>query len=139
MKFREFAISDDAVEQGAAIGLPAPVKQTLVAMARVAAPVTHPAGNRRSGAYVLRIVDGVVEAVSTLQHGVAPKPKAKRLSRPELEAAMARFGLSIDGPWSEPLRAKQPTNGSEKLHSRSGEARGTLHIPACKNGVNSAN
>ena len=64
-------LSDAARRQARALGL---TERDVTGMAHTAAPFTHPSGNRRHNAYVLRVVGRVVENVERLTKPLRPVP-----------------------------------------------------------------
>jgi len=66
MAARLFTVSDAALAEAEALPLFGDTRRRLVRMARRAAPVTHPDGNRRFHDFVLRIEDGEIRGVTTL-------------------------------------------------------------------------
>ena len=58
--YRKYRVSPEALAQGAALGLG---PRRIGRMARSAAPVTHPQGNRRYDDFILRVNDGVVLSI----------------------------------------------------------------------------
>ncbi|QIG76968.1 hypothetical protein EVC30_140 [Rhizobium phage RHph_Y1_11] len=60
---RHVIVTDTAMRQAKHLGVGGNVKSRLERMARRAAVITHPQGNRRFGDYLLRIKDGQLEAI----------------------------------------------------------------------------
>ena len=56
--FRRYQVHPDALAQAQKLGLFGNVEKRLARMARLSAPFTHQAGNRRFESYVLRVQDG---------------------------------------------------------------------------------
>lgn len=65
-KLTGFSVSDEAVRDARDIGLCGDVRLRLARMARQAAPLTHPDGNRRFDQFVLKVQDKQVLAVNRL-------------------------------------------------------------------------
>src|SRR5262245_41545901 len=83
---REFVVTPEAVDQGRRLGVGEDVATRVARMARRAAPVTHPQGNRRFEEWVLRIEKGVVLSIAKMpalqndraEAAVADVARAKR-------------------------------------------------------------
>ena len=67
MRFREYKVTPQAIEQGRACGLFGDTAKRLSRMARRSAPFTHECGNRRFNEFVLLITDDQVEGVALLE------------------------------------------------------------------------
>lgn len=59
----EFVVAEKAAAMAREIGIGGDVRARLSRMARRAAPITHPEGNRRFDDFVLRVNGKTVEAV----------------------------------------------------------------------------
>lgn len=89
MGFRDFIVSDQAVEQARRLGLTGDHKQELEEMARYAAPFTHPDGNRRFDAWWLRLDEGEVTAVGLIgEQGSRPVKDEKREAKLRMRQAI---------------------------------------------------
>lgn len=64
MAGREFDISEEALQDARAWGLFGDTRLRLKRMARRAAPVTSPYGNRRFYDWFLRVSDGVITSIT---------------------------------------------------------------------------
>jgi len=64
--FRRYAVHPEALAQAQKLGLFGNVEKRLARMARLSAPFTHQAGNRRFESYVLRVQDGQVVSIKKL-------------------------------------------------------------------------
>ena len=66
MNFRQYEATQQAVSEARNAGVFGETEKRLKRMARRAAPVTHPAGNRRYLDFVLLVKDGIVSGVTRL-------------------------------------------------------------------------
>lgn len=66
MRFRQFAVTQEAVAKGRQAGLCGDVEKRISRMARWSAPFTHSRGNRRFQEFVLAIVAGTVVDITRL-------------------------------------------------------------------------
>lgn len=103
MSSNEFRVSDEAAEQALLLGLPGDCSQELARMARRAAPLTHPNGNRRFQGWWLRIEQGEVTAVGRLADGgVSGRRPASRTETEKKEAkARVEKALALHFPRSK--------------------------------------
>lgn len=81
--FRQYELTDDAIDQARLLGVQDP-ESTLVEMARLSAPVTHPGGNRRFDGHVMRIEDGRVVSVALFDG--KPVRRKERSTKPDAVA-----------------------------------------------------
>lgn len=71
MRFREFEVTQQAVQAGRSIGLCGDIAKRITRMARRAAPITHNQGNWRFDDFVLDIDNGKVLTISRLAQAAA--------------------------------------------------------------------
>jgi hypothetical protein len=63
---REYSVTEEAVAQAKELGIGGEVAKRLARMAKRSAPLTHPEGNRRFDAFVLRVHDRKVLSINRL-------------------------------------------------------------------------
>ena len=63
MRYKEYRVTDKAIEQARRVGLVGHTAKRLSRMARRAAPVTSDQGNRRFDDYLLSVADDLVTGV----------------------------------------------------------------------------
>lgn len=87
---RQFTVSAQAIVEGRELGLGDDCAQQIAEMARFAAPLTHPLGNRRYEDFVLKIDLGNRNVEGIAKFDAPP-------SRRDITKAAVSFALGLEG------------------------------------------